>query len=94
MREHADADAGARDALALQLRLRIVGEGRGEASARSKSLRIEQAQHGAAARGLELGEPHAVGRQHAGQRMDQHAADAERVGDEAGMLPAGAAEGS
>ena len=93
MREHADADAGAWHTLALQLRLRIVGEGRGQSFRRSKSLRIEQAQHGAAPCGFQLCEPHAVGRQDAGQRMDEHADDAKRVGDEAGMLPTRAAEG-
>ncbi len=35
---------------------------------------------------------HAVGRQHAGQRMHEDAAHAERVGDAAGVLAAGAAE--
>ena len=39
-----------------------------------------------------VGEAHAVGRQHAGQRMDEHASHAERVGDQARVLAAGAAE--
>ena len=39
-----------------------------------------------------VGEPHAVGREHAGERMDEHARHAERVGDQAGVLAAGAAE--
>ena len=39
-----------------------------------------------------VGEAHAIGRQHAGQRMQEDARHAERVGDEAGMLAAGAAE--
>ncbi len=39
-----------------------------------------------------LGEPHAVSGQYAGQWMQQHAPDAERVGDQAGVLSAGAAE--
>jgi hypothetical protein len=37
-------------------------------------------------------EPHPVRRQHARERMDEHARHAERVGDEAGVLPARAAE--
>ena len=41
----------------------------------------------------DLGEAHAIGRQQPGQRMQQHRLDAERIGDEAGMLAAGAAEG-
>ena len=40
----------------------------------------------------QIGEAHAVGREHAGQRMDADALHAERVGDQAGMLAAGAAE--
>ena len=48
--------------------------------------------HGAVAGGADVGEAHAVGRQHAGIGVDQHGPDAERVGDQAGMLAAGAAE--
>ena len=40
----------------------------------------------------QIGEAHAIGRQHAGQRMDEDARHAERIGDQAGMLAAGAAE--
>ena len=71
----------------------LLRERRGRRFRGSQALRIEQREHGLGPRGLQLGKPHAVGRQHAGQRMDQHAADAERIGDEAGMLPARAAEG-
>ena len=39
-----------------------------------------------------VGEPHAVRRQHARERMDEHARHAQRVGDEARVLAAGAAE--
>ena len=39
-----------------------------------------------------VGQPHAIGRQHAAQRMDHHPVHAEGVGHEAGMLPAGAAK--
>ena len=41
---------------------------------------------------LHVGEADAVGRQHAGQRVDQDPLHAQRVGDAAGMLAAGAAE--
>ena len=40
----------------------------------------------------DVGEPHAVGRQQRRERMDQHGRHAERVGDEARVLAAGAAE--
>ena len=39
-----------------------------------------------------VGESHAVGREHAGERMDEHALHAQRVGDRAGVLAARAAE--
>ena len=39
-----------------------------------------------------VGEAHAVRRQHARQRMDEHARHAERIGDRARVLAAGAAE--
>ncbi|EWS58097.1 hypothetical protein Y694_03996 [Methylibium sp. T29-B] len=42
-------------------------------------------------RGL-VGQTHAVGRQHTGQRVDEDARHAQCVGDRAGVLPAGAAE--
>jgi hypothetical protein len=41
-----------------------------------------------AARRLQRTEPHAEGRQHARQRVDQHCLDTECVGNEASMLPA------
>ena len=44
------------------------------------------------ARGADVGEPHAVGREQRRERMDQHRGHAERVGDEARVLAAGAAE--
>ena len=40
----------------------------------------------------DIGEAHAVGREHAGEGMDQHRRHAERVGHQAGVLAAGAAE--
>ncbi len=39
-----------------------------------------------------VGEAHAVGRQHAGQRVDEHALHRQRVGHQAGVLPGRAAE--
>ena len=54
---------------------------------------VEALQHGAGARGTQRGESHAERREHARERVNQHRLDAERVGHEAGMLPARAAEG-
>ena len=39
-----------------------------------------------------VGQAHAVGRQHAGQRVHQHAVHAQRIGHRAGVLAAGAAK--
>ena len=39
-----------------------------------------------------IGQTHAIGRQHAAQRVDHHPVHAQRVGDQAGMLPARPAE--
>ncbi len=44
------------------------------------------------ARGADVGEAHAVGGQERRERMDEHLGHAERIGDEASMLAAGAAE--
>jgi hypothetical protein len=44
------------------------------------------------ARGGLVGQAHAVGRQHAGEGMDQHPPHGELVGDETGVLAAGAAK--
>ena len=44
------------------------------------------------ARGADVGEAHAVGGQQRRERMDQHLGHAERIGDQAGVLAAGAAE--
>ncbi len=38
-------------------------------------------------------QPHAVGREHAGERMGEHGGNRERIGDEAGVLATSAAEG-
>ena len=42
--------------------------------------------------GPDVGEAHAVGRKHAGEGMDEHRRHAERIGHQAGVLTAGAAE--
>jgi hypothetical protein len=47
---------------------------------------------GLLAGGADVGQPHSVGGQQRRERVDQHLGHAERVGDEAGVLAAGAAE--
>ena len=92
MRQHADADAVARHPLADKLLGCVLGKRRSQGFRSSQTLRVEQAQHGTAPRRLQLGQAHTVSREHAGQRVDEHASKPERVGDQAGMLPSGAAE--
>ena len=73
--------------------------GRASSSARERERRRLPAPRPTSARLQRLlaqrahvGEPHPVRRQHAGERMDEHARHAERIGHEAGVLAAGAAE--
>ena len=76
----------------IELVLHLVLQRGSQLAKRGERLVVEALQHGAGARGAQRGEPHAEGREHARERMNQHRLDAERVGDEAGMLAARAAE--
>ena len=62
------------------------------ASSCASVARVERRLDRLLAQRAHVGEPHAVRGQHAGQRMDEHARHAERVGDQARVLAAGAAE--
>ena len=83
-------DAGFGDALPEDLGAGLLGHGveprlgLGGAIERQVGLHL--------AHGPDFGKTHAVGGEHPGMGMDQDAPHAERVGDEAGVLPAGAAE--
>ena len=59
---------------------------------RCREILAERLQPARLADRLHVGDADAVGRQHAGERMDQDPLHAERVGDRAGMLAARAAE--
>ena len=59
---------------------------------RIDQMRFESMQHRALAERSQRGELHAVGRKHAREGMDEDARHAERVGDEARMLPTRTAE--
>ena len=87
-------DAGAVRFTALALHLRAaIGFHFGEGLLQIGDHRVVESRlDGALAHHPKVGEPHAVGRQHAGERMDEHAADAECVGHQAGVLATGAAE--
>ena len=73
------------DAAAEERRARLAAS---SASTRSSA----GAAPGALAQLDHVGEAHAVGAEHAGERVDHHPLHAERVGDQAGVLAAGAAE--
>ena len=88
--EHLDARVG--DVLLAQLRLGLGGE----IVEHRRKLRHQRIVQRRLDRPLperaDVGKPHAVGREHAGEGMDQHRRHAERVRHQAGVLPARAAE--
>ena len=85
-------DGVLRQTLARQLRDVLVREpGPQRLQARQERL-VEPRHDGSLPVGADVGEAHAIGREHAGQGMDEHLAHAERVGHQAGVLAAGAAE--
>ncbi len=92
MRLAQHADLLRRDALLAHLRRAVPGQ----AVERRRQLRHdlvgEPRLDRLLAQGAQIGQAHAIGREHAGEGMDVDALHAERVGDQAGMLPAGAAE--
>ncbi len=66
-----------------------LGQGRCRGlAARPVEWRLERA----LPQGAHVGEAHAVGAEHAGERVEEHATHAEGVGHQAGVLPGGAAE--
>ena len=73
--------------LAPERRLRLV-----RPSSRQHRLRAPRPADAALPQLDHVGQAHAVGAEHPGERVDHHPLHAERVGDEAGMLAAGAAE--
>ena len=88
MRAAADLDLG--HALGAHLGARLIGQ-RVQPGARligSSERRVELR----LAQGADIGEPHAEGGQYASVWMQEHPLHAQRVGDETGVLPAGAAE--
>ena len=86
------ADPVRRYALLLELRAALgaeVVDGFGEAR---HERGIEGRLDRALAQRAHVRQPHAVGRQHARQRMHQDPPEAERIGDQAGVLAGGAAK--
>ena len=85
-------DLRRRDALARDLGLGFPAELSAGLLHGGERLRAERLLDRLLAGGADVGEPHAVGREQRRERMDQHLGHAERVGDEARMLSARAAE--
>ena len=92
MRTHEDLDLARWHALAGDFVARLFSEPRALAFDGGERLGAEHQLDRLLARGADIGEPHAIGRQQRRERMDQHLGHAERIGDEAGVLAAGAAE--
>ena len=92
MRGRADGDVAPIDALAQEFGPHLRLERRADRGESGETVIVEPREHGPRARRAESGKPHAEGRQHAGERMNEHGCDAERVSHEAGMLAARAAE--
>ncbi len=81
-----------RHALADNFLLRRAAEPRADALDGGERFRPERQLDRLLPRRADVGEPHAVGRQQRRERVDQHLGHAQRVGDQAGVLAAGAAE--
>ena len=84
--------AGISNALGLELALGLAGKaiepGLKLRQQRRRQRRLDRqlAQH------PDIGQPHAIGREHAGERMQEDGGHAQRIGHPAGMLPARPAE--
>jgi hypothetical protein len=79
-------------ALLAQFSFRLVGKGIGRLACRRQALRIEPAFERQLAHRQLVRQPHTESREHARQRMQVDAAHAQRVGHQAGVLAARAAE--
>ncbi len=73
-------------------RLHVLAELAADALEHRQRLAAERLLDRLLPRRADIGEAHAIGREQRRERMDQHRLHAERIGDQAGMLPAGAAE--
>ena len=92
VRAHMHAHGVAGHALADHLVAGLAAEALSRRDDGSERALAERLLDRLLARRANVGEPHAVGGQQRRERMDQHLGHAERVGDQAGVLAAGAAE--
>ena len=87
-----DFDPLGRHALSGDLRLRVLAECRPELRDLAEAGGIEHGFDCVLPDRTQIGDAHAVGREHPGERVDQHRVDAERIGDLTGMLAGRSAE--
>ena len=92
MRAHEDFDRWRGDALIHHFTPRLVRQRAADALDRGERGFSEWLLDRVLARGADVGEAHAVGGEERREWVDQYLGHAERVGNETGMLPAGAAE--
>ena len=85
-------DARRIGALRGKRRRRLVRQPVGKLAQFRHGVRFERDFHRLFAHHRLVGKTHAIGRQHAGKRMDEHGLHAQRIGHQAGVLTAGAAE--
>ena len=93
MGAHMDGDIALGHALARNLGFRLGCKLPGQRLDRRLGLPVEGDIQRRGPGRADLGEPHAIGREQPGERMQQHGLDAERVRDQAGVLASGPAEG-
>ena len=92
MSAHEELDLAGWNALAFDLCDRIAGELAGYALQCRARFLAEPLFDRLLADAADIGEAHAVSREQRRQRMDQHTGHTERIGDQTGVLAAGAAE--
>src|SRR6266536_491639 len=92
VRADVDLYVGCAHALAGNLRASVLAQSAADARNFVEHLLAERRLDRLLARRADLGQAHAVGGQQRRERMDQDFRHAERVGDQTGMLAAGAAE--
>ena len=81
-----------RHALCLELPLGLAGEAVEAGLKLGQKLGRERRLDGQLAQHPDIGEPHAIGREHAGKRVQEDRRHAQRIGHAAGMLPPRPAE--
>ena len=92
LRTYVHNDGRLRYALANDFRLRVVRKPHSDCCNRSQRIVIEVFLDRLLPRRANIRKPHAVGRQQGRERMDKHLGHSKGVGDQAGVLAAGAAE--